>query len=74
MKEIKTQVITAIGLIITAAAALLISNMEALFNPEEKVPVVIQEVTNIPSNIKDTLVITKTVIQKPVKKEREIDW
>jgi hypothetical protein len=33
-----------------------------------------QTITIPPSVVKDTLVITKTVIQKPKKEEREIDW
>jgi hypothetical protein len=76
MKEIKTQIITAIGLIITAGAALIVANMEAWFSPEidSPPPTMEQTITIPPSIVKDTLVITKTVIQKPKKEEREIDW
>ncbi len=74
MKELKTQLITAVGLIITAGAALLVTNMEAWFSPDE--PVVIEQVIEPSKTVKDTIVITKII--KPVviekKKEREIDW
>lgn len=76
MKELKNQIITAIGLIITAGAALIIANMEAIFSPEDDspLPTMEQTITIPPSIVKDTLVITKTVVQKPKKEEREIDW
>jgi|TARA_B110000459_G_C16614443_1_gene498039 hypothetical protein len=74
MKELKTQLITAVGLIITAGAALLVTNMEAWFSPDE--PVVIEQVIEPSKTVKDTIIITKII--KPVviekKKEREIDW
>lgn len=76
MKELKNQIITAIGLIITAGAALIIANMEAIFSPEDDspLPTMEQTITIPPSIVKDTLVITKTVVQKPKKEERKIDW
>ena len=76
MKELKNQIITAIGLIITAGAALIIANMEAIFSPEDDLPppTMEQTITIPPGAVKDTLVITKTVVQKPKKEEREIDW
>lgn len=74
MKELKTQLITAVGLIITAGAALLVTNMEAWFSPDE--PVVIKQAIEPSKTVKDTIIITKII--KPViiekKKEREIDW
>ncbi len=74
MKELKTQLITAVGLIITAGAALLVTNMEAWFSPDK--PVVIEQAIEPSKTVKDTIVITKII--KPVviekKKEREIDW
>ena len=74
MKELKTQLITAVGLIITAGAALLVANMEAWFSPDE--PVVVEQVIEPSKTVKDTIIITKII--KPViiekKKEREIDW
>jgi hypothetical protein len=76
MKELKNQIIATVGLIITAAGGILIANMEAIFSPEDDSPpsTMEQTITIPPSAVKDTLVITKTVIQKPKKEEREIDW
>jgi hypothetical protein len=76
MKELKNQIIATVGLIITAAGGIFIANMEAIFSPEEDSPppTMEQTITIPPSVVKDTLVITKTVIQKPKKEEREIDW
>lgn len=76
MKELKNQIIATVGLIITAAGGIFIANMEAIFSPEEDSPppTMEQTITIPPSAVKDTLVITKTVVQKPKKKEREIDW
>jgi hypothetical protein len=76
MKELKNQIIATVGLIITAAGGIFIANMEAIFSPEDDSPppTMEQTITIPPSVVKDTLVITKTVIQKPKKKEREIDW
>jgi hypothetical protein len=76
MKELKNQIIATVGLIITAAGGIFIANMEAIFSPEDDspLPTMEQTITIPPSAAKDTLVITKTVIQKPKKEEREIDW
>jgi hypothetical protein len=76
MKELKNQIIATVGLIITAAGGIFIANMEAIFSPEDDSPppTMEQTITIPPSAVKDTLVITKTVIQKPKKEEREIDW
>jgi ABC-type uncharacterized transport system permease subunit len=76
--EIKNQIVTGIGLVITAAFGLLIANMQSIFEPkEEKVdPPVMEQRINTPNNVKDTLVITKTIIIPPKKeeKEEEISW
>jgi len=76
--EIKNQIVTGIGLVITAGFGLLIANMQSIFEPkEEKVnlPVMEQKI-NTPSIIKDTLVITKTIVIPPKEeeKEEEISW
>ena len=76
--EIKNQIVTGIGLVITACFGLLIANMQSVFEPkEEKVnlPVMEQKI-NTPSSIKDTLVITKTIVIPPKKekKEEDITW
>jgi len=76
--EIKNQVKTGIGLVITAAFGLLIANMQSLFEPKEEIqqPPMMEQTINIPEGVKDTLVITKTIKIKPVKpkKEEEITW
>ena len=76
--EIKNQIVTGIGLVITAGFGLLIANMQSVFEPkEEKVnlPVMEQKI-NTPSSVKDTLVITKTIVIPPKKekKEEDITW
>jgi len=73
--EIKNQIVTGIGLVITAGFGLLIANMQSVFEPkEEKVnlPVMEQKI-NTPSSTKDTLVITKTIVIPPKKKKKEED-
>ena len=76
--EIKNQVKTGIGLVITAAFGLLIANMQSLFEPKEEVqqPPMMEQTISIPEGGKDSLVITKTIKIKPVKpkKEEEITW
>jgi hypothetical protein len=76
--EIKNQVKTGIGLVITAAFGLLIANMQSLFEPKEEIqqPPMMEQTINIPEGVKDTLVMTKTIKIKPVKpkKEEEITW
>ena len=76
--EIKNQIVTGIGLVITAAFGLLIANMQSVFEPKEDkvdLPVMEQRI-NVPSNTKDTVVVTKTIVipQKEKKKEEEISW
>jgi len=76
--EIKNQIKTGIGLVITAGFGLLIANMQSLFEPKEEIqqPPMMEQTINIPEGVKDTLVITKTIKIKPVKpkKEEEISW
>lgn len=76
--EIKNQIVTGIGLVITAAFGLLIANMQSIFEPKEENvdPPVMEQRINTPNNVKDTLVITKTIIIPPKKeeKEEEISW
>ncbi len=76
--EIKNQVVTGIGLVITAAFGLLIANMQSIFEPKEDVveqPVMEQRI-NPPAASKDTIVISKTIVIPPKKeeKEEEITW
>lgn len=76
--EIKNQVKTGIGLVITAGFGLLIANMQSLFEPKEEIqqPPMMEQTISIPEGVKDTLIITKTIKIKPVKpkKEEEITW
>ncbi len=77
--EIKNQIVTGIGLVITAAFGLLIANMQSIFEPkEEKVePPVMEQRINVPSNTKDTVIVTKTIVIPPKEKkkeEEEISW
>tara|TARA_B100000902_G_scaffold366659_1_gene388615 strand:- start:9296 stop:9553 length:258 start_codon:yes stop_codon:yes gene_type:complete len=76
--EIKNQVVTGIGLVITAGFGLLIANMQSIFEPKEDVveqPVMEQRI-NPPAASKDTIVISKTIVIPPKKeeKEEEISW
>jgi hypothetical protein len=74
--EIKNQVVTGVGLVITAAFGLLIANMQSIFEPKEEVvqPVMEQRI-NPPTESKDTIVISKTIVIPPTKtKEEEISW
>jgi ABC-type uncharacterized transport system permease subunit len=77
--EIKNQIVTGIGLVITAGFGLLIANMQSIFEPKEEVqqPPMMEQTITIPEGVKDTLVITKTIkVQpsKPKKEEEEISW
>ena len=76
--EIKNQVVTGIGLVITAAFGVLIANMQSIFEPKEDVveqPIMEQRI-NPPAASKDTIVISKTIVIPPKKeeKEEEISW
>ena len=76
--EIKNQIVTGIGLVITAGFGLLIANMQSIFEPKEEVqqPPMMEQTISIPEGVKDTLVITKTIVIPPKKeeKEEEISW
>jgi hypothetical protein len=76
--QIKNQIATGIGLVITAAFGILIANMQAIFEPKEDVveqPIMEQRI-NPPAASKDTIVISKTIVIPPKKeeKEEEISW
>ena len=82
--QIKNQVITTIGLIITAGGGLLITNMEAIFGVAEETVVVqpmMEQTISIPEATKDTVIISKTIVLPPKKEKTEtekrkdeIDW
>ena len=76
--QIKNQIVTGIGLVITAAFGILIPNMQSILEPKEDVveqPMMEQRI-NPPSASKDTIVISKTIVIPPKKeeKEEEISW
>ena len=71
--QIKNQIVATVGIVITAAGGLLVANMEAIFSPEEKVEEVqpmMEQSISVPENVKDTVVISKTIVVPP-KKRRE---
>ncbi len=76
--EIKNQVVTGIGLVITAAFGLLIANMQSIFEPKEELPPppMMEQTINMPAASKDTIVISKTIVIPPKEeeKEEEISW
>ena len=75
--QLKNQLATTIGLIITAAGALVVTNMEAIFGVKEEVTIEqpsMEQTIVIPETTKDTIVISKTIIQPPAEKEKEYDW
>lgn len=68
--QIKNQVITTIGLIITAAGGLVITNMEAIFGVNEEPQQIEAQVENIEPK-KDTLVIIQKEQPKVIIKKEE---
>ncbi len=80
--QIKNQIITTIGIVITAAGGLLVTNMEAILTPTEEPPMMEQTISIPKEAVKDTLIITKTIIKpvvkpklvKPVEVEETMDW
>ena len=82
--QIKNQIITTIGLIITAAGGLVITNMEAIFGVGEEIVVeqpMMEQTINLPEATKDTIVISKTIVIPPKKektetekRKEEFDW
>lgn len=83
--EIKNQVITTIGVIITAAGGLVVTNMEAIFGVNEEPQQIEAQIENNEPK-KDTLVIVqkeqpKVIIKKEEpkkseteKRKEEFDW
>ena len=85
--QIKNQVIATIGLILTTAGGLVVTNMEAIFGVNEEPQQIEKQIeTSTPENKKDTLVIiqkeqpkvvVKKVKPKPTpteKRKKEFDW
>lgn len=74
--QIKNQIVATIGIVITAAGGLLVTNMEAIFSPEEKVEEVqpmLEQTISTPENVKDTVVISKTIVVPPKKVEKKTE-
>lgn len=83
--QIKNQIITTIGIIITAAGGLVVTNMESLFGVKEEPQQIETQVENNESK-KDTLVVIqkeqpKVIIKKEEpkkseteKRKEEFDW
>lgn len=65
--EIKNQIITTIGVIITAAGGLVVTNMEALFGVSDSDQPMMEQTINLPEASKDTIVITKKIEVAPTK-------
>jgi hypothetical protein len=86
--QIKNQIITTIGIVITAAGGIVVTNMESLFSPaqEEVVQEVVVDSTanrqpniiiNVPSTqpvVKERIVVKEVPVEKKKEKEEEIDW
>lgn len=86
--QIKNQVIATIGVVITAAGGIVVTNMETIFSPaqEEVVQEVVVDSTannqpniiiNVPSNqpvVKERVIVKEVPVEKKKEKEEEIDW
>lgn len=82
--QIKNQIVATVGIVITAAGGLLVANMEAIFSPNEEIEVVqpmMEQSIAIPDSVKDTVVISKTIVVPPKKekskteeRKEEYDW
>lgn len=85
--QIKNQIITTVGLIITAAGGLVITNMEAIFGVAEEVveQPMMEQTINLPEASTDTIVITKKIEVAPTpapepekteteKRKEDFDW
>ena len=86
--QIKNQVIATIGVVITAAGGIGVTNMETIFSPaqEEVVQEVVVDSTannqpniiiNVPSNqpvVKERVIVKEVPVEKKKEKEEEIDW
>jgi len=76
--QIKNQIITTVGVIITAAGGLVVTNMEAIFGVQSE-PEVVEIKNEVPKeSSKDTIVVIKKetpVVAKPEPQEKkEFDW
>ena len=86
LSEIKNQVLATIGVIITAAGGIAVSNMEALLSPSEDEPAVESVEQVAKESTKDTLIVIqkeqpKVIVKKAKpkktateKRKEEFDW
>lgn len=82
--QLKNQIVTTLGLIITAAGGLVIANMEAIFGVNEPEVEAVAQVEQKEEPTKDTLVIIQKVdtpkttqvpsVEKKEPEEKEYDW
>ena len=86
--QIKNQVIATIGVVITAAGGIVVTNMQSIFSPaqEDVVKEVVVDSTannqpniiiNVPSTqpvVKERIVVKESPVEKKKEKEEEIDW
>ena len=82
--QIKNQIVTTLGLIITAAGGLVVANMEAIFGVNEPEVEAVAQVEQKEEPTKDTLVIIQKVdtpkttqvpsVEKKEPEEKEYDW
>lgn len=86
--QIKNQVIATIGVVITAAGGIVVTNMESIFSPaqDEVVNEVVVDSTannqpniiiNVPSTqpvVKERVIVKEVPVEKKKEKEEEIDW
>ena len=86
--QIKNQVIATIGVVITAAGGIVVTNMESIFSPaqDEVVQEVVVDSTankqpniiiNVPSTqpvVKERVIVKEVPVEKKKEKEEEIDW
>lgn len=77
--QIKNQIITTVGVIITAAGGLVVTNMEAIFGVQSE-PDVVEIKNEVPKeSSKDTIVVIQKketpVVAKPEPpKKKEFEW
>lgn len=77
--QIKNQIVAGVGVVVTAAGGLLVSNMEAVFSPDTEEPqqIIVQDTAKVQQpviniNIPEQKTQTRTIIKEvPVKKEEK---
>ena len=73
--QIKNKIITGLGVVITAAGGIVVTNMESLFKTEEPQPIVVQDTAKVQQpviniNIPEQKTQTHTIVKEvPAKKQ-----